>query len=329
MVENSGVNHLRKRSWLLAGGALVVGASQSLVSFAFQQFTCAKRQTNNQCLETQEKAGALCRQRLANLTRKRVEIESNDGLRLRGWLLPGKQPVNRVIILVHGYTATASWMLHLALPFLTRGWTVLLVDQRAHGASEGKYSSYGYHEKHDLHRWVNWIVQQYGEQVTIGLLGQSMGGGTVLEYAALNQRVSFIVADCAYSDLQQLIKHQIGNLHHLPVRPLLQLLDRRLSKRVGFRMRDVSPLHAIRGQADLPVMFIHGELDNFVPTEMSVEMHEQKQGPKKLLIIPSAGHARAHIIDPVTYERELFSFIGQVLGEQMDPESGREKETQK
>lgn len=307
---------MRRKNWWLAGGALVVGVSQSLVSFAFKQVTCARKQTNQQCLEAQERAGALQLGQLADLPRKRVDIESRDGLRLRGWLLPGQQPVQRVIILVHGYTAAASWMLHLALPFLRRGWTVLLVDQRAHGASEGRYASYGYHEKHDLHLWVNWVIQQYGEQVIIGLLGQSMGGGTVLEYAALNRQVSFIVADCAYSDLRQLIAYQIGTLHHLPVRPLLQLLDRQLRRRVGFALRDVSPLSTIRQHADLPVMFIHGEDDTFVPTKMSVDMFQEKPGKKKLLIVPGAGHARAHITDAARYEQELFGFIAEVLGQE-------------
>lgn len=306
---------MRRRNWWLAGGALVVGASQSLVSFAFKQVTCARKQTNQQCLEAQERAGALQREQLAELPRRRVEIESNDGLKLRGWLLPGEHPVQKVIILVHGYTAASSWMLHLALPFLGRGWTVLLVDQRAHGGSEGRYASYGYHEKYDLHRWVNWVVQQYGEQVIIGLLGQSMGGGTVLEYAAINRHASFIVADCAYSDLQQLIKYQIGDLHHLPVRPLLQLLDRRIKKRVGFCMSDVSPLGTIKQHPDLPVMFIHGGLDKFVPTQMSVDMFAQKPGRKRLLIIPEAGHARAHLTDAATYEQELFAFIAEALAE--------------
>lgn len=306
---------MRRKNWWLAGGALVVGASQSLVSFAFKQVTCAKKQTNQQCLDAQEKAGALQLAQMADLPRRRVDIESRDGLRLSGWLLPGQQPVQQVIILVHGYTAAASWMLHLALPFLQRGWTVLLVDQRAHGASEGRYASYGYHEKHDLDRWVNWVVQQYGEQVVIGLLGQSMGGGTVLEYAALNRYASFIVADCAYSDLKQLIAYQIGTVHHLPARPLLQLLDRQLRRRVGFGLLDVSPLCTIKRYADLPVMFIHGENDDFVPTKMSVEMFSEKPGRKKLLIIPGAGHARAHITDAATYERELFAFIAEVLAE--------------
>ncbi|MGI6357154.1 MAG: alpha/beta hydrolase [Bacillota bacterium] len=306
---------MRRKNWWLAGGALAIGASQSLVAYAFEQVTRARRQTNRQCLEAQEAAGVIRRDKLAGLVRRRVEIWSEDGLRLRGWLLPGEVPIRKVIILVHGYTACSSWMVHLALPFVARNWTALLIDQRSHGASEGRYATYGHWEKYDLRRWVNWVVQQYGDHVVIGLLGQSMGGGTVLQYAALNRWVDFIVADCAYSDMRRLIKHQISNLHRLPPSPLLQLLDRRLQRTAGFRMQDVCPLLAIRDQEQLPVMFIHGGKDDFVPTEMSIEMYEQKRGKKQLLIVPEAGHVQSYMVDPITYERQLFAFIAEAIGE--------------
>ncbi len=306
---------MRRKNWWLAGGALAIGASQSLVGIAFEQATRARRQTNRQCLDEQETAGVLKRGELTGLVRKRVEIESEDGLRLRGWLLPTEMPVEKVIILVHGYTARASWMLHLALPFLARNWTALLVDQRSHGASEGRYATYGYREKYDLRRWVNWVVQQFGDHVAIGVLGQSMGGGTVLEYAALNRWADFIIADCAYSDMRRLLRYQVSHLHRLPPSPLLQLLDRRLRKAAGFCMDDVCPLEAVRDLEHLPVMFIHGGRDDFVPTEMSLEMYEQKRGEKQLLIVPEAGHVRSYIVDPVTYQEQMFSFISKALGQ--------------
>lgn len=296
-----------------------MGASYSLAAYAFNQITRAKKYTNQQCLEEQERVGALSKHQMDGFRREKVEIESDDELRLRGWLLLGEKPVQRVMIMVHGYTVSSSWMLHFARPFLERGWTVLLVDQRSHGDSEGSYATYGYCEKWDLHHWINWVVQQYGDQVDIGLLGQSMGGGTVLEYASINQRVRFIIADCPYSDMQELVKYQIGKLHHLPINPLFHLLDHKLSRKAGFRMRDVSPINAVKDQADLPVMFVHGDKDDFVPTQMSVDMYNCKKGKKRLLIIPGAEHGRAYMTDRELYEREMFAFIEEALGESVAP----------
>jgi hypothetical protein len=312
-----------KKSWLWTGGALAVGTSYSLVTYACQLMTRAKKHSKQQCLELQREAGLLPPEWLEELNRRQLEITSQDNLTLRGWLLPGKQPVERVMIMVHGYTVSASWMLHFALPFLERGWTVLLVDQRAHGASEGRYATYGFMEKYDLDAWISWVVGQYGEEAVIGLLGQSMGGATVLEYAAINQRACFIVADCAYSDMGQLIKHQMGHLHHLPVHPLYRLVDIRLHHQAGFRMQDVSPLRAVVDRPDLPVMFVHGDRDDFVPTQMSLDMYQAKSGKKKLLLVPGAGHARAFFTDRELYAREMFAFIDDAL------QRGREEDQSK
>lgn len=302
---------MQRKRWLVAGGGLLL-ASYSATNYALRQVTQAKRRSGERCLHEQQQAGLLPACRLRRLARRQVEIESSDGLKLRGWLLPSHLPSRQVMVMVHGYTVSANWMLHLALPFLDQGWTVLLVDQRAHGASQGRHATYGFMEKLDLQRWVNWVLAQFGE-VAIGLLGQSMGGATVLEYAAINQRASFIIADCAYSDMGELIKYQLTRRHLVPAHPLYRLVDLRLQQVAGFRMRDVSPIRALAARPELPVMFIHGGRDDFVPTWMSQALYQAKADPKQLLIVPGAGHARSFFVDRELYLREVFAFVKQAL----------------
>ncbi|MEI0739643.1 alpha/beta fold hydrolase [Paenibacillus sp. JTLBN-2024] len=115
--------------------------------------------------------------------------------------------------------------------FREEGFNVLLVDQRRHGKSEGKYTTYGYHEKHDVAAWVRYIKDAYGENCVVGLHGVSLGGGTVLEYLSLPEAdAKFVIADCPYSDLTRLMHHQLQRLNHLPAALFLPLVNARMRK---------------------------------------------------------------------------------------------------
>jgi fermentation-respiration switch protein FrsA (DUF1100 family) len=240
-----------------------------------------------------------------------VEIISCDNLKLRGVYIQGDKTLNKTMIIVHGYMVSCIWSLQFAKVFLNEGWSVLVVDQRRHGKSEGKYSTYGYMEKYDLDLWVDWVINKNGSDCVIGLHGQSMGGATVLEYTAINKYAKFIIADCPYSDMAKLIAHQIS-FRHLPVHPIINYFDFLLSAKAGFRMKDVSPIKVME-KSSIPIMFIHGALDNFVPTYMSKEMYDAKTGNKKLLIIDGAKHGFSYITNKSLYEKEMMDFVHQIV----------------
>mgnify|MGYP000845316418 FL=1 len=249
---------------------------------------------------------------LDQLNKEEVSIVSHDNLVLSGSYLPNSEPSKKTIVLVHGYRVYSSYMLQYVGTFLDKGWNVLLMDQRSHGKSEGKFASYGYHEKQDLDRWVNWLIEKHGKDATIGLLGVSMGGGTVLEYLAINKYVKFVIADCPYSDLKELMHYQLWQLNHVPPFPVLNILDLMLKKRIKFKLADVSPLEAVK-DSELPVMFVHGSNDNYVPTYMSKKMYDAKKGTKKLLIIDGAVHANAYGVNQELYEKEMWLFIEEAI----------------
>jgi fermentation-respiration switch protein FrsA (DUF1100 family) len=252
---------------------------------------------------------------LASLLKEEVKINSHDNLQLHGFYIPyfrSQDETVKTIILVHGYSVSSAYMLHYLRTFLEHGWDILLIDQRGHGQSEGKYASYGFHEKFDLDRWVSWVQQRNGRDSIIGLLGVSMGAGTVLEYAAINQDAKFIIADCPYSDLNELIKYQIWQRAHLPSFPLINAVNVMLSQKVGFTLQDVSPINAIKDQ-EIPIMFIHGSEDTFVPTYMSEDLYKAKKGKKKLLIVGGAGHGNSYMKNDLLYEKEMWLFIDEVL----------------
>jgi fermentation-respiration switch protein FrsA (DUF1100 family) len=281
-------------------------------SFAFKYITLGKRRSLEECFALVEKDGLYSRKQFDELDKEEVEVKSLDDLILRGMFIERFKQGKKIIILVHGYNLAYPKSLEFINMFFEEGFNVLIVDQRGHGKSEGKYATYGYYEKYDLDLWVNWAIKRLGEDAIIGLHGQSMGGATVLEYAPINKYVKFIIADCPYSDVWCLMKHQFKKLNHVPVFPFAFITDRRLKKKAKFSFKDVSPINSIR-DSDIPVMFIHGEKDNFVPTYMSEEMYNIKKGIKKLLIIEGAEHANAYVTNKDTYEKEVSSFLKEIL----------------
>lgn len=282
-----------------------------LALFGFKQITGAKKYTDEECIKFLVKYNFDAKSFLEKCKSEAIEITSSDNLKLKGMYIEGDKSLNRTMVIVHGYTVSSAWSLQFAGAFLNRGWSVLLVDQRRHGRSEGKYSTYGYMEKYDLDSWVDWIITRNGQDSIIGLHGQSMGGGTVLEYASINKHAKFIIADCPYSDMKKLMVHQI-RCYHMPAYPLLYVIDWLLSLRAGFRMKDVSPINTIK-DSSIPVMFIHGSEDNFVPTYMSEEMYNAKTDNKRLLIVDGAVHGNARLKDRENYEKEMMEFIDEVL----------------
>ena len=241
-----------------------------------------------------------------------VYIKSEDNLKLKGYLVEKYKKSNRYIILVHGYTANH----HIHTPFLrfflNEGFNVLLVDERAHGDSEGKYPSYGYYEKRDLNRWIEFIYNRRNEQLFLGLHGQSMGGATALMCGAINNKVDFIIEDCGYSDGKRVVKYQFTKLYWIPFNTVYLLLKLKVKRRVGFKFKDVSPIEDI-SKLKTPIMFIHGKADTYVPCSMAVEMYRKRENKNdRLLLVDGAEHMWSYSKKKKEYESIVHDFIANI-----------------
>ncbi|MNK27877.1 2-succinyl-6-hydroxy-2,4-cyclohexadiene-1-carboxylate synthase [compost metagenome] len=292
---------------------LIVLAVSGVTRFGFRQITQMRLQTSEGLFNFMEQTGVFTREKFEALVKREVSVTSRDGLLLNAHVLESHPGSKRWAIIVHGFTASFEVSAQFAGMFEDKGFNILLVDQRRHGRSQGSYTTYGYQEKYDVEVWVNWVHDHYGEDVLIGLHGQSMGGGTVLEYLSIaHPSVKFVIADCPYSDLTELIRYQMTVLNKVPAFPFMSLIDNRLERKAGFRLNQVSPIRAVR-QSLLPVLFIHGSADTYVPTQMSRDMYEAKPGFKELLIIDGGIHANAYGADPAGYTKKVHSFIDEVL----------------
>ena len=245
---------------------------------------------------------------------KEAVVTSYDGLRLFGkcYIASSDAPW---LIMLHGYRSGAERDFCGGLKFgIDSGFNVLLVDQRAHGKSEGKCLTFGIKERYDCLTWINYVISQAGGSCKIALYGMSMGAATVLMAAGseLPKNVACIVADCGYTSPKAIIKKVIREMHY-PVFPTFALV--RLGGMLfgGFDIEEYSAVQAME-KCDIPVLFIHGDDDRFVPCDMGRENHRHCRAEgKKLLIVPNAGHGMSYMSDKRAYLGTVSEFLKSAL----------------
>ncbi|MDO5322509.1 MAG: alpha/beta hydrolase [Clostridia bacterium] len=245
---------------------------------------------------------------LRKTTKQDMYLTSRDGLQLHAYLLPQGDCRNFVVV-CHGYRAHAASTAHYARHFYEAGATLLLIDARAHGESEGRSFGMGWLERLDVLDWIAELNRRY-DHPRIVLFGVSMGGATVLNVAGepLPENVKCIVSDCAYVSLKDEFLYQLRSFYHLPGL-LLYLADPLCRLLAGY-----SPLRDGDGCAQLrrckrPVLLIHGGADDFVPPEMLERAWNSIPGPKEKLIVQGAGHAESVLIDPARYWAAVDGFL--------------------
>lgn len=245
---------------------------------------------------------------------KEAVVTSYDGCRLFGkcYIASADAPW---LIMLHGYRSGAERDFCGGLKFgIDSGFNVLLVDQRAHGKSEGKCLTFGIKERYDCLTWINYVISQAGGSCKIALYGMSMGAATVLMAAGLclPKNVACIVADCGYTSPKAIIKKVIREMHY-PIFPTYALV--RLGGMLfgGFDIEEYSAVQAME-KCDIPVLFIHGDDDRFVPCDMGRENHKHCRAEgKKLLIVPNAGHGMSYMSDKRAYLGTVSEFLKSAL----------------
>ena len=242
-----------------------------------------------------------------------VSIISKDNLILKGHLIENYKDSNNYIILVHGYTANYHIHIPFVPLFIKEGFNILLVDERSHGESQGDFLSYGYFERDDLDLWINYLEKRKGQKLFLGLHGQSMGAATVLMCGARNPKVRFIIEDCGYNSAKEIIKDQcLKKMKFMPFKFVYYLLRKKVQKLYNFDLDKVTPMEDIL-KSDVPILFIHGNSDDYVPCRMSEEMYKKRKNPKDdILIVEKADHLMAYDLEKEEYERKVHDFIEKV-----------------
>ncbi|ELC8362184.1 alpha/beta hydrolase [Clostridium perfringens] len=247
-----------------------------------------------------------------------ITLKSFDGLNLTSTLIMNENPTNKFIVLVHGVSICYVGSLKYFDIFYKNGFNILIVNQRRHGKSEGKYSTYGFYEKYDVNMWIEYLKSRFGNDIILGLHGESMGAGTIMETIPLNDSIKFVIEDCGYSNFHELIGFQIthaykNRLVRKILRPSLIFANFFMKTKAKFSMKKIVPIDIV-SSTSLPMMFVHGKEDYFVPWYMAVDLYKAKtKGYKELYLVEGAKHAEALEVNKILYEKKIMTFIEKAL----------------
>jgi len=246
-----------------------------------------------------------------------VNIESKYGYNLNGLFIKNLNESKNTIIMVHGIGRDKEWSIMKYGPlFFNLGFNIFAFDARDHGSSGGQYPTYGFYESDDLEKCIAYVKNKKMDGV-IGLHGESMGAAVSLIWAGKydNNGVSFLIEDCGYSDLYALYYERLSD-YQVPkfIRPVILYYTSFFCEIfAGFSLSDVSPIKNI-AKIKFPILFIHGNADNFVMPVMAKEMFENKNGIKEIYFAPGAAHAKSINTDVNRYEAVIADFYSDVIG---------------
>lgn len=243
-----------------------------------------------------------------------ISINAKDGIKLKGYYLPAEKSSDKLIIFCHGYTSQGlSNFSALSEFYYNLGFDCLILDLRAHGESEGDYVGFGILDRFDCLEWIKYINKRFNGKKRILLHGISMGATTVLMtsgFEDLPENVKGIVADCAFTSPYDVFAHVLKRDYKLPPFPIMNINDKMCRDKAGYGFQDYSTITAVKN-TKCPILFIHGEEDNFVPTWMSQKNYEACNSQKKLLIVKNAGHGASYYENQSQYESAVSEFINE------------------
>ncbi|MCR5150536.1 MAG: alpha/beta hydrolase [Clostridiales bacterium] len=246
---------------------------------------------------------------------KEYSITNPRGFLLKGYLIPAEKESDVYVFCSHGYKSSKDEFRFISKFYHDMGYNVFLVDHQACGNSEGKYLGFGYHESKDCLLWLDYMKQLFGENIQIILHGISMGCATVTMMsgdAALPSNVKFVIADCGYTSCDDEFSHAIKFLH-IPKFPVYYAAKEFNKVLNGFSFEKVSPLNAVR-YSKVPMLFIHGGDDSFVPTYMVHQLYAACGSENKdLLIVENAKHAESYQTDSPAYEKKIKEFTDKFI----------------
>ena len=247
--------------------------------------------------------------RIRSMSYEKVYIRSYDGLKLYGRIF--RNPANKgTAALFHGFRANGPRDFGMMFDDIyNKGFNILIIDQRAHGGSEGKAITYGIKESRDCIDWIKYINTIFGNDLPVILHGISMGAATVLMasgYDDIPSNVKGIIADCGYTTVEGELKNFMKISKISPrLMPFLKLSAKMYAH---FDICTNSPIGSMK-KCHVPILFIHGNIDHLVPCDMSKLNYESCIAPKQLVLIDGADHALSYITDPAKYENSCNSFL--------------------
>lgn len=241
-------------------------------------------------------------------------IVLDDGTRRHAYYMAADSATTRTAVIVHGYKNAAFMMLQIGyLYHHDLGYNILLPELQAHGESDGESIGMGWNERFEVLRWIAVADSMFScssASTQMVLHGISMGGATVMNVSGekLPPCVKAIVEDCGYSSAWDELAHQLNAQFGLPAFPLMHTTSALCRVKYGWWIGDCMPVAQVK-KATVPMLFIHGDNDDFVPTAMVHEVYAAHPGPKQMWIAPGSTHAKSYTDHPTQYTQQVHTFL--------------------
>ena len=247
-----------------------------------------------------------------SLDAETVEFAARDGVLLRGWWIPARR-ARGTIIFSHGYRGDSSTDLEYAAWLTGEGYNLLYFDHRAHGMSDGRYTTLGYLETRDLLGAIDFLKGRGIERV--GVLGFSMGGSVALQTAPLTDAIVGVVVDCTFANLHRLILHHAPAFYtpwwFAPISTTLVMLIASLQTRCNLFAH--SPEKSIPLISPRPVLLIQAGKDELVPPIETARLYAAACEPKELWMVADAIHRCVDDIVEEEYKQRVAEFFNQLF----------------
>lgn len=241
-----------------------------------------------------------------------------SGERHHGYFLKNENAHGRTAVVVHGYKSCAYHMLNFAKMFYDQfDCNVVLPDLHAHFLSEGEMIQMGWKDADDVLQWIEVAHDRFSEEGVeskLLVMGISMGAATIMNISGKENLPPYIkgfIEDCGYTSVWDEFAHVGKRDFGLPKFPLLHIASKMCDRRYGWNFQEASPLESVK-RSTLPMLFIHGDSDDFVPSWMVHPLYEAKQGEKYLWIAPGSAHAKAYTDHPEEYIEQVVAFAQKI-----------------
>ena len=242
-------------------------------------------------------------------------ITAPDGIRMHAYYAHASRPTKETAVIVHGYTDSSIRMFHIGYLYNhSLNYNVLIPDLRFSGLTEGEAIQMGWLDRKDVMQWIDFAPSIFGDSIQSVVHGISMGAATTMMISGeqLPAYIKCFVEDCGYTSVWDQFEKELKEQFGLPAFPLLHVSSWLCNQTLGWNFKEASAERQV-AKCKLPMLFIHGDSDKYVPTYMAHKVYAAKPGPKELWIVPNTIHAASYQNYPEEYTERVRRFVGRYI----------------
>ena len=244
-----------------------------------------------------------------SVNKKKIKIKSFDSYILNGYFIENESKTNKYVIISHGHNWTKVGSLKFMNLYLSLGFNCIIYDNRGHGENEKSTITLGLTESKDLIEIIYFVRKKYGSNIFLGLHGESMGASLSLMSLKYKPDVQFVVSDCGYANFSSVVSLNLKH-HHIP-KIFLKLIGWLSFLRYGFNLTKVSVIPSLKDNK-IPICYIHGKKDTYVPYNESVIMYDKTNSYRELHLFSNSEHLRCYLDEAEKYKKIIEKFLRKV-----------------